>query len=439
MPHVGLSVFAAIALPALLALAALCAGSETAIFSLTHPDRLRLRRTHPGVYAAVQQLLTQPRSLLVAVLLLNVTVTTAYFTLVSIVGKRLFQHNTSALGFSVGCVLVLILFGEVLPKALAAVHRITVCRIMALPVLWWFRSITPLRLVLDGVVVAPLSRLFRPAGQGEAQRLTAEDLRSLLELGQTQGVLHETEHQLLADVVQLGTLRVRDIMTPRVDVAWLHATDTSQELLAVARETGFTRFPVCRGAFHERQVVGIVNVQRVLPHLHKSGAGARLPLASLVDPPRFVPERARVDQLLEHFRATSTDAAIVVNEHGELVGMVQVDDAIGELVKFAAASQESAEGGVKEVGEGEWEVPGRLSVRDWEEFFEPVARERHTSGVSTVAGLVLSRLGRVPKAGDSVAISNVMMRVESVQGRSIERVRVRLAPTKGGGGGAADD
>lgn len=420
-----------VVLPALVALAALCAGSETALFSLTHADRLRLRKTHPGVYGAVQRLLGQPRSLLVAVLLLNVTVTTAYFTIVSIVGKRLFREEAYALGFSLVCVLTLILFGEVLPKALATVHRLAVCRVMAVPVLWWYRLITPLRLVLDNVVVAPLSRLFRPAGQGEAQRLTAADLRNLLEVGQSQGVLHESEHQLLADVVQLGTLRVRDIMTPRVDVAWLKSTDTSQELLAIARDTGFTRYPVCRGAFHERQVVGIVNVQRVLSQLHKSGAGARLSLVSLVEPPRFVPERARVDQLLEHFRGTGTDAAIVVNEHGELTGMVQVDDVIGELVKFAASTGGSSEDSVREVTEGEWEVPGRLSVRDWEEYFEPVAGERHSAGVSTVAGLILSRLGRVPKAGDEVSISNVRMRVESVKGRTVERVRVLLTPEGG--------
>jgi CBS domain containing-hemolysin-like protein len=431
MPHMGLTAVASVLLPMLVAMSALCSGTETALFSLTHADRLRLRRSHPTVHATVQKLLAEPRGLLVAILLLNVTVNTAYFTVAGMVGKRLFEDSAAvAAGFSIGCVLVLILFGEVLPKAFSAVHRLPVSRVMAVPVLAWFRLITPVRLVLDGVVVAPLARLFRPAGQGEAERLTADDLQRLLEVGQSQGVLRESEHQLLADVVELGTLRVRDVMTPRVDVVWLKATDTSQELLALARDTGFTRFPVCRGAFNERQIVGIVNVQRVLPELNKSGASARLALAGLVDAPRFVPDKARVDQLLEHFRSTATDAAVVVSEHGELTGMVQIDDVIAELVKFASASHESGEGGVRMVDDGEWEVPGRLSVRDWEEFFEPVGA-RGGARVSTVAGLILARLGRVPRAGDKVTVGNVAMRVEAVQGRNIQRVRVRVLDAGG--------
>lgn len=433
MPQVGLGIVAMVLLPALVLVSALCSGSETAFFSLTHADRLRLRKSHPGVYAIVQRLMAQPRSLLVAILLLNVTVNTAYFTLAGIVGKGLFERSpAAAVGFSLGCVMVLILFGEVLPKALAAVHRLPVCRIMAVPVWGWYRLIAPIRVVLDGVIVGPLSRLFRPAGKGEARSLTAEDLSNLLELGQSEGVLRESEQQLLADVVELGTLRVRDVMTPRVDVAWLNATDTSQELLAIARETGFTRYPVCRGAFNERQIVGIVNVQHVFPQLKKSGAGARLPLAGLVEAVRFVPERARVDQLLEHFRSTQSDVAVVVSEHGDVAGMVQVDDVIGELVKFAEASQEAGESSVRRIDQNTWEVPGRLSVRDWEEFFEPVGRERHAS-VSTVAGLILARLGRVPKAGEQVLISNMVMRVEAMKGRTIERVSVRLAESAIGG------
>ena len=422
-----------ILLPVLVFVSGLCSASETAFFSLTHADRLRMRRAHPGAFHAVAILLAQPRSLLVAILLLNVAANTAYFTLAGLAGSDFFADAPAwAASFSVGCVLLLILLGEVLPKALASVHRVPVCRVMALPVLAWFRLITPLRVVLDTIIIAPLARLFRPAGKGEPQRLTPQDLSNLLDVGGAQGVLQADEQQLLADVVQLGTLRVKDIMCPRVDVSWLNATDTTQELLVVARDTGWTRYPICRGALNERQVVGLVNVQRVLPELARHGANARIPLASLVEPVRFVPERARVDQLLEHFRTTHSDAALVVSEHGELVGLVQIDDVIGELVKFASAGGEDAGAQVRMVAPGAWEVPGRLSVRDWEEFFEPRTEDRRArTHVSTVAGLILARLGRVPKEGDKVTISNLVLRVEAMRGRTIERVLVRLADQTG--------
>lgn len=423
----SLPVIMLLLMPVLLAVSAACSAAETALFSLTQADRMRLRKSYESASTAAEAMLRQPRSLLVAILLANVTVNTAFFTLAGLAGKQLFG-DLAAAGFSIGSVLAMIFFAEVLPKALASVHRVPVCRLMAIPVFAWFTLISPLRLVLDRIIIGPLARLFRPAGAGEAEPLTSEDLSNLVSVHAQQGVLHEGEEQLLADVVQLSTLRVRDIMIPRVDVRWLDAVNTSQELLQIARETGYTRFPVCRGRLDERQLVGVVNVQRVLPRLAKQGVSARLPLPGLVDEVRFVPERARVDQLIELFRAGNCDSALVVNETGELVGFVQVDNVVNELVKFAASSDETPRHQVRMVGLGEWEVPGRLSVHHWEEFFEPMEGTRR-EGVSTVAGLVLMRLGRVPRAGDTVTIGNVRLVVDAMRGRNIERVRVSITDT----------
>ncbi len=426
MPTV--SIILASLLPILMALSALCSASETALFSLTQADRIRLRKSHPRVHDAVSQMLAQPTSLLVAILLLNVTVNTAFFTIFGLVVKGWLPEFWAAMT-SLGAVLLLVLVSEVLPKGLAAVHRVAFCRIIAIPVLAWFTIIGPLRLILDSFVIAPLARLFRADSGSPAEKLTSDELSNLVELAANQGVLHASEQQLLADVVQLSVLRVRDIMTPRVDVRWLSSTDTSQELLQVARDTGYTRFPVCRTNLTDRSIVGIVHAQRVLPGLAKHGAAARMPLPALVEPARFVPERSRVDQLLEFFRLARCDVAMVVSEQGEVTGMVQIDNVINELIKFAANPDDSPAQRVQMIGIGEWEVPGRLSVRDWEEYFESKpGSSQHAGGrVSTVAGLVLSRLGRVPREGDTVDIGNVSLRVSAMSGRNIERVHVSLS------------
>lgn len=416
-------------MPVLLALSGMCSGAETGLFSLTHADRLRLRKTHPDSAAFIAALLAQPRSLLVVILLANMMVNTCYFTLAALVGGKLLNTELQAAGFGAACVLGIILFGEVLPKAIAAAHRVTVSRVVCRPVMVWFRLLAPVRTVMDRFVIAPLSRLFRAEVREEQHRLTSQDLSSLLEVGGRQGVLRADEQQLLADVVQLSELRVRDVMTPRVDVRWLDAVGTSQELLQVARDTGWTRFPVCRGAFDERQLVGLVNAQRVLPVLYAQGAASRLPLTSLVEPARFVPERARVDQLLDRFRSERIDMALVVNEHGQLTGMVQIEQVIDELVRFTIAHEDAPDPQVQRVSENEWEASGRMSIHDWEEFFEPSGYERRAGArVSTLAGLILARLGRLPKPGDEVTIGNVTLRVASMQARNIERVRIGVAP-----------
>lgn len=418
-------------LPVLAVASALCSASETALFSLTHNDRLRMRRAAPRALAAASELLRQPRSLLVAILLANVTINTAFFTLAGMAGRTLFASGLGFVLFSAASVLLLILVAEVLPKAIAARHRVAVTRVVAVPVLAWFSLITPVRLALDRLVIAPLSRLARPAGTPDdpASSLTVDDLSQLLATASSQGDLHQSEQQLLGDVVQLGELRVKEIMTPRIDVRWLDATATSQELLQLARDTGFSRFPVCRGAFNERQVVGIVHAQRVLPLLAKQGVAARIPLASLVEPVLFVPERARVDRLLDLFRSKPSNlapgVALVVSELGEVTGMVQVDNVLAELMTFAAGETDADAAAVRMVALGEWEAPGRLSVRDWDAFFDPGVELRERR-VSTLAGLILQRLGRLPKVGEQVVLGNLALRIEELRGRAIERVRIRV-------------
>jgi CBS domain containing-hemolysin-like protein len=412
-------------LPVLLLASACFSASETALFSLSQADRLRLRKTHPATHSAVVVLLSSPRALLISILLANTTVNAAYFAVAAVVGPALGSRVWSIV-FGVGALLALVLFGEVLPKSIAALHRDATCRLLAKPLLTWHRLVAPVRGLAEGIVLA-LSRLLRPAGRGEAEPLTPEELSALLEVGGQQGVLDESEQRLLGDVVNLGEVRVKDVKTPRVSIQWLEASATTQDLLALVRETGHGHFPLCRGSLDEEHILGFVSTQRVLPLFNKLGHAAKLPLVPLLEPVRYVPDRARLDQLLEHFRSTRSDLALCVNEGGELTGMVQIEDVIRELVTVSVGVEPGTDEQVRMIEQGKWEVPGRLPIRDWAEFFEPGDLTVDRS-VSTVAGLVLAKLGRVPQVGDAIQVRNLHLRVEAMNGRVIEKVSVSLAP-----------
>jgi CBS domain containing-hemolysin-like protein len=174
-------------------------------------------------------------------------------------------------------------------------------------------------------------------------------------------------------------------------------------------------------------VVGFASVQRALPVLSRLGSGARAALGPLVEPPRFVPERARLDQLLDFFRETRSDLALCVNEAGGITGIIALDDVIRYLVAASEGPHAEPHERVRLVGPGVWEVSGRLPVREWEEYFG--FDEAAPARVSTVAGLMAARLGRVPRVGDQLTIRNLRLRVEQVSGRVIERVSVRLEPS----------
>ncbi len=407
----------------LLAGSALCSGSETAFFSLTQGDRLRLRKVAPGTAAAVAELLHSPRSLLVTILLGNVAVNTGFFVVSAVVGRGLFGA-AGAVIFGVASLASIILLGEVLPKTIAAAHRVSFCRLAAGPMLFFFRTLGPIRVGAEHFVIAPLARLVRPR-EAEDPRLSVEEVAALLELGGQQGALDVEEQRLLGEVVELGTLRVRDVMRPRVDVSWLVPQSTIRDAVTIARETGDRIVPVRNP--DGTGVAGVVDVQRLFKALNRKPEVAVNAVSSVLLPARFVPETARLDQLLDDFRRASATMSLAVNEHGAVTGLVRLEDVIDELVRLSAGDDEDFQDQMRIVGLGEWEVPGRLSIRHWGEFFETEVLEPERDGrASTLGGLIFSRLGRPPQPGDELRLRNVVLRVESVRGRVVEKVRVRL-------------
>jgi putative hemolysin len=415
-------------MPALLVGSASCSAMETALFSLSHADRLRLRRQHPAAHHAVTALLANPRSLLISILVVNVAINTLYFAVSAVVATELFR-GVWLVVYSVSALMLMIVGAEVIPKSLAAAHRVRFCALLAPVALTAYRVVEPLGRLAEFLVIAPLSRLFG-SGDRAVTQISAEELGELLAAGGKQGVIHEQEERLLAGVLTLGALRVSDVMTPRVDLAWIESKAMVSDLLALMRKTGHSKFPVCTGHLDESQIVGVVNVQRALPKLNRGEAAS---VASVMEPARYMPDRARLDQLLEHFRTSRSDVALCVNESGDLTGWVELDDVIREVVSLAAPGGETSEDQVLMVGVGVWEVPGRLNIREWAELFDVSAAERAMGGargrVSTLGGLIVSKLGRVPRLGDELQFPTVKVRVSAVGGqggRSVERVTVSV-------------
>lgn len=404
-------------------LSACCSASETTFFSLTGNDRIRLRRTSPALHTLISALLAEPRRLLVGLLLLNTTVNVGYAVTASVLARK-YESGVLGVLFTLLTLVVLVIACEILPKVFASVHRVKLVKVLAPPAYAAMRVLGPVLEFMDHVVVTPLARLARPAGAGEAPPLTADDLSTLLEVSAPGAGLEEGEQAVLSAVLQLGDLRVRDAMTPRVDLRWVEQGATEAEVLKLVRETGHTKFPVCRGSL-DGGVLGLLNAKEFLAACAAS-TGPRPMALGHARPVPFVPDRSRMDRLLETFRRTGAHVAMVVDEYGQIVGMIEVADIVSILVATQPEGPEEL-GGVTAVGPGEWLVPGRLEVR---RLVEALGQSEGTSpdrGVTTLAGLVFSRLGRVPRVGDRILVGSVRLTVAEMEGKRVSRVRVSLA------------
>lgn len=417
------------ALVVLLAAVAVISAAETALFSLTHADRIRLAKTRPAAAHRIAALLATPRRTLVALLLLT-TVAVVGYTVVSTYLAERFTNEAADLSFRLCSLLAMVILAEILPKTFASSASASFASVLARPLEVAVNILHPVASVLDAGLIAPLSRVLRPAGAGEPEPLTRDELEALLDLAGNTGGIDKAEERILGNVLGLSELRVRDVMAPRVDVKWLPESASEAEVIKLVTETGHTKFPVCRGSL-DGGVVGLLNARSFLHAC--STATTRQTAGRHARSVLFVPDRARLDRLLETFRERKEHIALAVDEFGQVAGLVVIDDVVGRLVVPESVTASEGEPMVRRVDESTWLVSGRLSVRHWDDLFgadrwrNALARSPGAaSQVATLAGLVFAALGRLPKRGDVVHLGNLLLTVEEMSGRTVESVRVQL-------------
>jgi len=236
----------------------------------------------------------------------------------------------------------------------------------------------------------------------------------LIEQVRKRGLITADENKLLTEIIQLGFLKVRDCLRPRVDMIACEVTDSTQQAREKMEKNRLTKLPVYAGTIDN--IVGLVHLRQLLLEADTS-------LDKLVRKVHFVPEQKTVESLLEFFRKTGTDTAIVVDEYGGIAGSVCLEDIAEELL----GPIEITDGiePIEQIGPFEYRLAGNLAIHDWAEAFgiDPVEIR-----ISTLAGLVTTLLGKIPKTGDTARLKNLKFTVERVQKRRIETVVLTLEP-----------
>lgn len=396
-----------------LILSAFFSSSETALFSLK-PLRVRKFRTSPeGSHKAIARLLEKPRHLIVTILIGNELVNVAVSVLVAAVALSTLGSTGKFYAMVVSTVLLLVC-GEVIPKTYAVHHAETHARLISRPLLGFQWLVTPIRSLL-GVL---LSWLSAKTGDSQRFRLTEEEFKTLVEVGHSEGVLEADEKELIHSVVAFGDTRVREIMTPRPEMVCLEESASPGDVLDLIREKGFSRVPVYRE--NKDHIVGLLYVKDLLRVCRDKGMAWNP--KDLLRPVYFVPQTKLVNELLKEFQAKKIHMAIVVDEHGGVAGLVTMEDVLEELFGEIEDEQDTRAFLVREVGEGEWLVAGRVSLKDIESLLGVALAEE---GFETVGGYVFHCFGRLPKVGESIRRDDVLFTVEKMDGPRILELRIQ--------------
>jgi len=416
-----------IALLPLLVVSAFFSGAETLLFGFSENERIELRRRGGVAARCVEALLVEPRMLLVTVLLGNMTANTLYFVVCSVLILSLSLGVTLEVFFGIATLVTIVLLGEVFPKMTATTARVRLAPLIVPPLFAFHRAIAPLRIFVERLIVAPLGRLTAP--RAAPPELDADELAALLTLSSEQGVIEADEQRLLEQVIRMRRMRVRDVMTPRVQMETVTEDATPAAVRNLAREKRLTRLPVHRGSVD--QIVGILPVKAFL--LDRRGETTRV--RDHLRPIRFVPDVATLEKLLDHFRTTDSDLAVVVDEYGGTAGIVAMEDVVEELVGDIVSPEERAIPAPRRIRPERWLVSGDMSVHDWADAFGQSMERAHAS---TVGGLVLERLGRAPEVGDSVLLGNVQLQVTAMRDHRVTEVMMGLVTEDASGTGESE-
>lgn len=392
-------------------------GAETAFFNLSRRQIKSFVESTHKVQRLTGKILGTPRHLLGCLLLGNTVVNVLFFagaSVFSVKVERLFGVGLAAVA-ACGWFGVLVVFGEILPKSLAYTNSQKLSVAATVPVLLCMKVFAPVQAVLRVLVVVPLLRLILGA-RHEEKVVSAGEFKRLIEQVGKRGLISAGEYKLLGEVVELGFLKVRDVMRPRVDMAACEVGDHAEVARKIMYENKLKKLPVYDVQIDN--IVGLVELRGLL-----LDPDARL--GDVAGEVEYVPEQKTVESLLEFFRAKKRDMAVVVDEYGGIAGMVSLTDVAEELL----GPIETVEGVelIEQLGPLEYRLGGALSIHDWAETFGINPAERR---ISTVAGLVTTLLGKIPKAGDVAYLKNLKFTVERVRKHRIESIILTLEPIR---------
>ena len=410
-------------LPFLFAASAFFSSSETAFFALRRVDFLRWKEEGNRLAGAIEKMLEAPGKLIATIFIGNEVANVAISSVIAALLIREFPAHGEVPALLLGTLGILIL-GDIAPKCIVWPRARAWSLIAFRPFRLFERLVSPLRFLVEKAA----SGILRLIGGGSlpASRgvLTEREFRALVDVGEEIGTLDPGEKELIHNIFELTDQRAGEIMTPLADVFMVPATLPYPELLAQFQRYRRSRIPVYEG--ERRNIVGVLHFKELLRPMAQGGTDVAW--RDFVALPVVVPASKKLPLLLRQFQKLKVHLALVVDEFGELVGIVTLEDVLEELFGDIREEHEREEKEVAQRPDGSFRVLGRMAVHRFNEAFGTDLPDQEWD---TVAGLLLHEFGRLPGRGDSIVLAAYRFTVERLKGIRIAEVGVRRIQEEG--------
>ena len=411
----------------LLVVSALVSGSEVAFFSLSPQALHDLESEDSPASRRILDLLRTPnntegpRNLLGTILVVNNLVNIAIVLIATVLAEGMFPSETlpawlNTLIHVFGVTVLLVLFGEVIPKIYATSFGVKLAKFMGAPLMaaqkvlqpaWW--PLVTMGKWLDGKLSTPMTEV------------SVEDLETALELTDN-AERTEEEQRILEGIVNFGSKDAKQVMTPRTDVITFARTDSWEHVRATVVASGFSRVPIHDGSAD--QIIGVLHVKDLIPHLHEN----QVEWVETIRPPMFIPENKKIDDLLREFQEKKVHLAIVVDEYGGTSGIVTLEDVLEEIVGEIADEFDDEDVNHSMLDDYTVLMEAKTPLLDAyrilnldEERWETEKGESDTLG-----GFMIEQSERLLRVGEAIEFDGVKLIVDAGDSRKIHRIKVLL-------------
>ena len=399
----------------LIFLSAFFSGSETAFMSV---NRIKINeRVQRGDENAekVDKLLQDQTKLLTTILIGNNLVNIAASSIATALSIELF--GSKGVGIATGVVTLLILiFGEITPKSLGNNKSIDYAKVAAVPLFYLEKILSPFIYLFTKVV----NLFVKNKSLISSAFLSEEEIRRFVDVSQREGVIKETEQEMIQSVFDFDDTLVKEIMVPRIDIVCIEKDSSLEELIKLGVEKGHSRIPVYEESIDN--ITGLIYIKDLLELLIKDKEVTDINIEKFVKPIYFIPEGKPINQLLSEMKDRKEHMAVVVDEYGGTAGLITIEDLLEEIVGDIQDEFDFEKKYIEIIDDNKLLLDGRVDIEKLNKYLKKPLAE--SDDYETVSGLILYYLNRLPMQGEKLELEDVTFIVESIVDNRIRKIKL---------------
>jgi putative hemolysin len=400
----------------LLCLSAFFSASETALMSLSKIRIVHLFESGVKVAAVITRLRENPSKLLGTILVGNNAVNIAATSIGTVLAIEYF--GDAGVGIATGIMTVLVLiFGEITPKTLAAQNSEKVSLIVARPISFLTYLLSPI--VFFFTKIAGLfTRLLGGKSNANLPTITEDELKTMVNLSEEEGVIKGHEKTMICNVFDFDDQLIKDVMIQRTDIVAINMNATYDEIMNLIKTEQYSRYPI----YNKRidNIVGILNVKELVFYRNSEEV---FDIKKFMKKPYYTFEYLKTSELFHEMKKRRTHMAVVIDEYGGTAGIITIEDLLEEIVGDISDEYDTQTKEIETIREGEYVVDGSTRI---EQLNEQIGTRIESEHYDSIGGFIIGEIGRLPQQGETVEYENTKFLIENIERNRVKKIRVLM-------------